>query len=852
VGTLPNVTLNATTTFEIDNAAAITSITGAVTGAGGVTKTGNGTLIFSGTNSYIGGTTISGGTLQIGSGGTTGSITGDVTDNGVLAFNRSDSVTFAGVISGGGSVSQIGSGTTILTGTNTYNGGTTISSGTLQIGNGGTAGSIIGDVTDNGVLAFNRSDSVTFSGVISGTGSVSQIGTGTTILTGVNNYNGGTTISSGTLQIGNGGLTGGITGDVTDNGVLAFDRGDSATFSGMISGTGSISQIGTGTTILTNTNNYGGGTNINAGTLQLGVTNALPTGTTLAVAGTLELAGFNQQVSSVTGTGTVTNSSGTPATFTVNNAASDNFAGTFTGANLSLTKSGAGTLALTGAASSYGGATTINAGTLQLAPVNQTFGGPLTLAGSTAVLSLSSQAGLNGQYYNNMPDSNNYTSLSALQTHLATLTPALSANSTLAGANFDFGNAGQNFPPPYNAGASNLEVEWKGQFNAQAPGLYTFFTASDDGSVLFIDGNMVVNNNFTQGVTERSGTIDLTAGLHDIAIGYYQGGGGYGLDASYTAPGGAKTLLPNSLLSSTGAATFGSLSGVAGSQIQLNGGQLTANQDIDGTFAGTIVDGSITGGTFVKGGAATLTLTGANTFTGGATVSAGTLQIGDGATAGATLGSGTVSTASGATLALNLLNGESFINAVTNDGHIVTNATLASNNYTLSGDISGTGDFTKNGGNTVTLTGNNTFTGGTAINGGLLQIGNGGTSGTLAGGVTNNTALDFNRGDDSTFAGNISGGGTVTKDGAGTLTFSGTNTYGGVTTINAGTLLMQAPVGSTSQSLSGAVNLAGATAKLALAGQAGLNGVYYSTVPDQNNFVSLSALQTHLATLTPR
>ena len=138
-----------------------------VSGTGSLVQLGSGTLTLTGNNTYTGGTTVSAGTLQLGNGGTSGSITGNVTDNGTLAFDRSDAVTFAGAISGAGSVTQIGIGTTILTGTNTYGGGTTISSGTLQLGNGGTAGSITGNVSDNGVLAFDRSDTVTFAGVIS-------------------------------------------------------------------------------------------------------------------------------------------------------------------------------------------------------------------------------------------------------------------------------------------------------------------------------------------------------------------------------------------------------------------------------------------------------------------------------------------------------------------------------------------------------------------------------------------------------------------------------------------------------------------------------------------------------------
>ena len=66
--------------------------------------------------------------------------------------------------------------------------------GTLQIGNGGTTGSITGNVVDNGTLAFDRSDAVTFGGVISGTGNVVQRGTGTLTVTAANTYTGTTTV----------------------------------------------------------------------------------------------------------------------------------------------------------------------------------------------------------------------------------------------------------------------------------------------------------------------------------------------------------------------------------------------------------------------------------------------------------------------------------------------------------------------------------------------------------------------------------------------------------------------------------------------------------------------------------
>ncbi|MDA7916682.1 autotransporter-associated beta strand repeat-containing protein, partial [bacterium] len=195
-----------------------TTISGIIgTTSGSLTKSGSGTLILSADNTYSGGTTISSGTLQIGNAGTTGSVSGDITNNSALIFDRSDEVTYDGDISGSGSLEQAGSDTLILTGANSHTGGTTISSGTLQIGEAGTTGSVVGNITNNSALIFDRSDAISYGDIISGTGSVTQNGSDTLTLSAANAYTGGTTVNSGTLSLTYGAQIGAIRGDLTIN-----------------------------------------------------------------------------------------------------------------------------------------------------------------------------------------------------------------------------------------------------------------------------------------------------------------------------------------------------------------------------------------------------------------------------------------------------------------------------------------------------------------------------------------------------------------------------------------------------------------------------------------------------------
>ena len=200
--------------FDSNNFDAV--LPGVLSGAGGLAWAGPGKLTLGGNNTYAGTTTISNGTLQIGDGGTAGTLgAGAVTNNAAMIFNRSDGATVANLISGTGSVVKTGTGTLTLTGANTYIGGTTVSVGRL-IGN---ATSLQGAIANSGVVEFNQTGAGTYSGVMSGTGGLVQSGAGTLTLTATNTYSGTTRVAGGLIINGsiansavtveNGGLLGG-------------------------------------------------------------------------------------------------------------------------------------------------------------------------------------------------------------------------------------------------------------------------------------------------------------------------------------------------------------------------------------------------------------------------------------------------------------------------------------------------------------------------------------------------------------------------------------------------------------------------------------------------------------------
>ena len=218
------------------------------------------------------------------------------------------------------------------------------------------------------------------------------------------------------------------------------------------------------------------------------------------------------------------------------------------------------------------------------------------------------------------------------------MTYANSNTNSVDPAHFTFGTGGAGFPSPFNTGTPTFEGYWQGVINITTAGQYTFGLDSDDGSMLFIDGNTVVNNNNNQGISagiEQSGTLNLSAGFHTIDIGYYNSGGGYGFEA-FMNPGSTVANTPSQLLSNSilysAPPTIVPVAGLSGigtvnlstSVLQIG---LVNGVSSDSNFAGTFTSDNTS--SIVKLGTGTFTLSGTNTssFTAPITVDAGTLRV---------------------------------------------------------------------------------------------------------------------------------------------------------------------------------------------------------------------------------
>jgi fibronectin-binding autotransporter adhesin len=489
----PNV-LCAALAFAGSTASISNSSTGTLTiisqisGTNGLTKAGMGLLVLTGTNTYTGTTTINAGTVQLAGGlplpvnsavvladvsgavlelngifGIVGAISGGGANGGNLSLGAntlttvvSADVTYDGVIRGTGGFTKAGANILTLTRTNTYTGTTYVAGGRLRVaggtaisdlsivelpasspaifdlnGSNETVAAIAGGssiVLGAGTLTCGNASDTTYSGIISGTGGLTKVSTGTLTLSGGSNntsFTGNTTIIGGTLRVtggsairdnsavvlanaagvsfslnssesvgsisGGGALGGNI---VLGSSTLTCNQTVDQAFSGSISGNGGLTKAGVDMLTLDGVNTYTGTTRVNAGTLRVSGGNAIadvsPVVMNNAAGAVFDLNGTAEAVGSVSGGGPlggdVTLGAGALTAGADNTAT--NFDGIISGVMGTVAKTGTGTLTLT-RRSSYTGLTTINAGTLLVNASNTSSNvlvtGTGTLGGTGAV-----------------------------------------------------------------------------------------------------------------------------------------------------------------------------------------------------------------------------------------------------------------------------------------------------------------------------------------------------------------------------------------------------------------------------------------------------------------------------------
>lgn len=742
-----------------------------------------------------------------------------------ITHDGANDLILGGVISGSAGLIKAGAGTLILTADNTYTGDTNINSGTLQVGDGGTAGTLgdtLGTINvGNATLLLNRADGVTIADDLNFTiaGGVLRA------MTGTNFINGGTvgnldaivnvtwTVDSGAvLTIGKNGAADNI--GMSGN-ILTLDgEGYGVITRSLASGGGGGANLvknGTGTWELANsatvgTNKYSGYTEVNGGILLLNSTtgNALDGTSWLTVNNGTVLLGRNNQIAdavpvTITGSTAVldlgTNHTDRVGTFTLANG------GTITGAGTSaltvnagstfelkdgtvsvslagsagLNKTSAGTVTIN-AAATYTGGTNVAGGTLLLdlaanntGMINGSSG--LTMSGGRLLIQGQSGGGnVSSETMGNLTLAANTSSIIALDSNTGDSTTLIlgsvwdrGTNSFLvinytAASSASFVNTG--------SGVTGSGAMTGGVFSyaivKDATG--TGFATTDGSFNLVRDTNVTVLSatnsdatsggvNFTSTAADpdySAGTLTLTsASPHLVNTLVIDATGDGTLDLN----GGAMTFTQNALVV-TGSGGFTIQNGqLGGSNLDLTvftdaSGILTLNTSIGGGIGGLI-----------KQGGGTALLTGSSDYTGSTIIGGGTLAVGSTTALSPTTAvilSDVVNTN------LDISGFDTTIGSLSGGGSEGGNVILGANTLTVGADntsatydgvISGTGQLVKTGDGTLTLTRASTFTGNATVSQGIvnLQAGNGlgatsitvndGATLQLQGGITVNTGI---------------------------------------------------------------------------------------------------------------
>ena len=727
------------------------------------------------TTGYI----LSGGTAieMNGANATTNAIT---VDTGVTATIGTD-------ITGSTGVGKAGAGTLVLNSAKSYTGGTTITTGTLQLGDGATNGSVTGNITNNASLAFNNGVAQTFAGDISGTGALTKSGAGVLTLTGTNTFAGKTTITAGFVAASGeakfGANPGAFTADqislngggIQSNGNINFssNRGltlaagggtfnsvgtDVITLTNVVTGSGALTKTGAGELQIDAANTFTGGLVINDGRVKLGNAGALNSsspnsvsfGAGATAAAVLEINGNSLTISSLNthatpGAPVVENANGTSATLTVNNSTANTYAGTMqngTGAGtLALTKSGAGALTLSGN-NSYTGGTTLSAGSIVAAHNNAlgsggvlaTGGSLFAASGTTLSNDIEIAAVALGQ-------------LMITQYYEGTGTSKWIEISNIGAASIDLASGGYRVGHFNNASAEGYKTDVAPNFamaltGSLAAGQSLLLGNTGNAAPVYASShtplqndNSVINFNGNDSIVLYTTSTFATANIVD-AIGFTSAGN-EGPDKAFVRT-----------------ATTAGFNTVSGSDVLDFSSSWTevTNATVDSATAGT--DNRL-GYTSLTGGSV-------------ASVTLGSV------TSGTSTFSGQVTLSSDATLSAVAASTVSFSGVVKNGSN-------------------GAKGITKTGAGTVVLIGTNTYSGTTTVNDGTLQLGDGGTTGSISSSseiaLSSSTAtLAVNRSDSVSINQAITGSGNVEITSGSTILGSDSNSYSGTTTVNGGSL----------------------------------------------------------------